>query len=263
MTERTIACDLYHSWTPARAGAGAGSLVLLNSLATTTEIWAPLLPDLTAETDVLCLDYAGDGKSPARRCPADLDELAAQIIEVMDARGVRRAHVAGVSIGGMSALRLAAIVPDRIRSIAVIGSTPVTERDLWRGRKEVVREWGTRGLVPDVLRRWFTEDYAQAHPEVVENYTRMLTDTTDTAYAAFCDVLAGVDMRDQLAKITCPTVVISGSDDAAATVAQGREIVHRIDGARQEVIPGAAHMLQAMAPQRVAALVRENTRRAA
>lgn len=263
MTERTIARDLYHSWFPSRAGAGAESLVLLNSLATTTEIWTPLLPELTTETGVLCLDYAGHGQSPARRCPADLDELAAQIIEVMDSRGVAHAHVAGVSIGGMAALRLAATAPDRIRSIAVIGSSPVMERELWRCRKEIVHEWGTRGLVTDVLPRWFTDEYARDRPDVVASYTRMLTETVDAGYAAFCDVLNGVDMRDSLAGITCPTVVISGTEDAAATVAQGREIVDRIPGARQEVIPGAAHMLQAMAPQRVAALIRENLHHAA
>ncbi|ADJ48977.1 3-oxoadipate enol-lactonase [Amycolatopsis mediterranei S699] len=262
MTDRTIPRELHHSWFPARAAGNAEPLVLLNSLATTTEIWAPLLPDLTAETDVLCLDYAGHGRSPARRCPADLDELARQITEVMDARGVTHAHIAGVSIGGMSALRLAATAGNRIRSVAVIGSTPVTDRDLWHSRKEVVRQWGTRGLLTDVLRRWFTDDYARAQPEVVDAYARMLTDTVDSAYSAFCDVLAGVDMRDELAKITCPTVVISGAADAAATVAQGREIADRIDDARQEVLPGAAHMLQAMAPHRVAALVRENIRRA-
>lgn len=243
---------LHRAFFPARIDTDRDPLLLLNSLATTTEIWTPILPRLTEVTDVLCLDYPGHGKSPARELPADLDELAAQILEVVDAFGVERVHVAGVSIGGMTAIRLAETVPDRIASITVIGSTPVMDRDMWLARKEAVTRRGTKGLIPDVMPRWFTPEYAQAWPAVVATYTGMLESTVDAAYAAFCDVLAGADLRPGLADVRRPALVVSGGRDLAATVEQGGIIATGIPGGRQVVIDDAAHMLQAMAADRVA-----------
>jgi 3-oxoadipate enol-lactonase len=249
---------LHRAFFPARGESDRDPLLLLNSLATTTEIWTPLLPRLTAVTDVICVDYPGHGRSPARDLPADLDALAAQIIDVVDGFGVERLHVAGVSIGGMTALRLAERYPQRIVSTTVIGSSPVMDRRLWLERKSVVRQWGTKGLVPDVLPRWFTPEYATAWPAIVSSYVAMLEGTVDAAYSAFCDVLAESDLRPGLAGVKQRTVVISGGRDLAATVDQGRMISSSVPGARQEVIDDAAHMLQAMAADRVADAIIEN-----
>ncbi|SCL29244.1 3-oxoadipate enol-lactonase [Micromonospora pallida] len=253
--------ELHRAYYPSRLPQSRDPLLLLNSLATTTEIWRPLLAELTAVTSVLCLDYPGHGRSPARGLPADLDELSRQILQVMDTLGVHRVHVAGVSIGGMSALRLADMVPDRISSITVIGSTPVMDAALWRSRKDIVQHWGTRDLVPDVIRRWFTPEFCRAHPDIVAEYSGMLESTADSAYAAFSDVLAASDLRERLSGISCPTLIVSGTHDPAATVADGESMAARIPGARFAAIDGAAHMLQAMAPARVAELIVESVLR--
>lgn len=246
---------LHRAFFPARNDTDRNPLLLLNSLATTTEIWTPILPQLTAATDVLCVDYPGHGRSPARALPSDLDALASQILEVVDAFGVDRVHVAGVSIGGMAAIRLAETVPDRIASITVIGSAPVMDRDMWLARKEVVQQWGTKGLIPDVLPRWFTPEYTASSPATVTTYTGMLEGTVDAAYAAFCDLLAATDLRPGLAGIQRPAVVVSGGQDLAATVDDGQIIAAGIPGARHEVVENAAHMLQAMAADRVADVI--------
>ncbi|WP_278235821.1 alpha/beta fold hydrolase [Isoptericola sp. AK164] len=253
--------NLHRAFYPSRLPGDREPLLLLNSLATTTEIWAPMMSRLTASTSVLCVDYPGHGLSPAREMPADLDDLAASMLEVLDEFGIERVHVAGVSIGGMAALRLAELAPDRIASITVIGSTPVMDRRMWQARKELVQQWGTRGIVPDVLERWFTSTYATAYPDVVAQYTTMLEGTADSAYAAFCDVLGPADLRSVLSAISCPTLVVSGSHDAAATVEDGRTIVDAVPHARHVVVDGAAHMLQAMATDAVADLILEQVGR--
>ncbi|MBR7741685.1 alpha/beta fold hydrolase [Phycicoccus sp. BSK3Z-2] len=240
---------------PARRATPAEPLVLLNSLATTTAIWEPLLDDLTEWSPVLCLDYPGHGRSPARDVPVTMDALVDGVLAVLDRAGIARAHVAGVSIGGMCAVALAARAPDRIASISVIGSGPRLDPRMWADRRRLVEEWGTRGIATDVLRRWFTPDYAAANPVVVAAYREMLLGTSDHAYAALSELLGATDLRPLLDDVRCPALVVCGEHDPAAPVAGGEVFVRGIEDARLEVVPGAAHMVQAMAPEDLAALV--------
>lgn len=231
---------------------------MLNSLATTTEIWKPLLPQLTQLHSVVCIDYPGHGHSPSHALPADFDALAAQILGLIDALRIGQAHLVGASVGGMLSLALAAQVPDRVCSISIVGSSPRMEEQMWVDRGNLVRDFGVSGVVPDVLPRWFTDPFAARRPDIVAQYREMLVGTTDAAYLSFCELLAGLDVRPRLSAITCPTLVVSGGMDNATTVADAQDVVAVVPGSRLEVLPDAAHMIQAMQPAVLGRLLREH-----
>ncbi|WP_104137561.1 alpha/beta fold hydrolase [Arthrobacter sp. ZGTC131] len=254
--------QLHYSYFPGSEG-GSEPLVLLNSLGTSVEIWAPLLPGLTAATSVVCIDYPGHGWSSTINAPRELDALALQISGVLDTLQIERAHLAGVSIGGMLALRLAALRATRIRSIAVMGSAPTMDRALWTGRGELVKKSGTAAIVGELMPRWFTAAFRDANPAIIERYVGLLSQTDDAAYAALCTALAGIDIRPGLMKVRCPTLIVVGTEDPGATIDDAAEIATGIPQADIEIVEGAAHQLQAMAPTRITELVLEQLRRVA
>ena len=256
MTESAPA--LYRAFIPARTGDERMPLLLLNSLATTTTIWEPLLPQLTDDRPVILLDYAGHGRSPARSTPETLPDLSRDILAVLRRMDVNAVHVAGVSIGGLAGLQMARDAPDVVRSLTVIGSTPVMEHALWQRRRELVAEWGTPGVIGDVIRRWFTPEFAERRPEAVQEYSTLLAGTSDTAYMAYSTLLSGLDIRSWLPEVSTPTVVVSGGSDAAATPEQGRMIATGVAAGRHEVLHGVAHMVQAMAANDLARIIRSH-----
>jgi 3-oxoadipate enol-lactonase len=254
---------LHYSYFPGAEDGLTEPLVLLNSLGTSAEIWAPLLSALAAATSVVCIDYPGHGWSSAKGAPCELDALALQISGVLDTLQIECAHLAGVSIGGMVALRLAALKPTRIRSIAVMGSAPTMDRALWNRRGEIVERSGTAAIVGELIPRWFTAVFRDENPAIIERYIRLLSETDNSAYARLCTALAGIDIRPGLNEVRCPTLVVVGSEDPGATINDAAEIANSIPQAVIETVEGAAHQLQAMAPGRIAELILEHLRRAA
>jgi len=254
---------LHYSYFPRAGGGSTEPLVLLNSLGTSAEIWTPLLPDLTAATSVVCIDYPGHGWSSTNDAPRELDALALQISVVLDTLQIERAHLAGVSIGGMLALRLAALMPTRIRSITVMGSAPKMDRALWTGRGELVAKSGTAAIAGELIPRWFTATFRDANPAIIDRYIGLLSNTDNAVYAGICAALAGIDIRPGLSGVECPTLVVVGTEDPGATIDDAVEIAAGIPQAVIETVEGAAHQLQAMAPARITELVLGQLQRAA
>jgi 3-oxoadipate enol-lactonase len=90
--------------------------------------------------------------------------------------------------------------------------------------------------------RWFTPDWAAAHPDVVAEAVGMVAGTPDTGYLACCQAIEAWDHRDRLGAISAPTLVIAGSGDLSTPVEpHARTIAESIPGARLEVLE-AAHL---------------------
>ena len=104
-----------------------------------------------------------------------------------------------------------------------------------------------------VIGRWFTPAYAATDPAVVAGFRAGLERTDPEGYAGCCEAIADMDLRADLPAIAAPTLVIAGADDPATPPDYGADIASRIDGARLEVIPGAAHLAAVSAPDPVTA----------
>ena len=149
----------------------------------------------------------------------------------------------GLSLGGATAMWLAANAPERINGL-VLGCTSARfgEPDGWLDRAAIVRDKGLEAIADTVLERWFTPRFARERPEVPARFRELLLTTPREGYAGCCEALAGWDFRDGLGQIEAPTLVIAGSEDTAAPADHGRLIADRIPNARLVVLPGAAHL---------------------
>jgi 3-oxoadipate enol-lactonase len=231
--------------------ADAPVVVLSNSLGATREMWNPQVPALAERFRVVTYDTRGHGDSPAPEGPYTLDDLVDDVVALLDRLGAARAHVAGLSLGGMIGLRLAAREPSRVHGLAVLCTSAKPEPQGFLDRAVTVRADGTAPLAPAIVSRWLTPPYAAAHPDLVARLEAMIAGADDEGYAACCEVVGAVDLREDLARITAPTLVISGAEDAALPPAHQRVIADGIAGAELLSISPGAHLPNLEQPLRV------------
>jgi len=230
-------------------------VVLLNSLATTGAMWDGVVAHLGADIGTLRFDQR-DRTAPFGGAPFALDDLVDDVFATMDQAGVDQAHLGGVSLGGIVALRAAAREPKRVVTVAAMCCAPRFDRLSWIARGRAVREGGTLPLLDAVMERWFTSAWRVRHREEFMRMRQMFLTTSDDGYALACDALADADVRGDLASITAPALVISGEHDPANPIADQQAIVDGIPDAVHEVVAGAAHLAPASHPAEVAELIR-------
>jgi 3-oxoadipate enol-lactonase len=222
-------------------------LVLGNPIGTTRDVWAHQVPVLSRHFRVLRYEPRGHGapqaQSPAPKGPYTIAELGADVLAVLNGYGIERFAFAGVSLGGMTGIWLAAHAPERVTSLAVCCAalTPMPDAQAWHDRAALVRKDGMAALAGVVVPRWFTPRFMASEPGQVETVVAMLTGTNPEGYAGCGEAIAAMDLRSQLGSVKAPTLVVSGAEDVAAPPAVGAYTARNIPEARLTVIQGASH----------------------
>ncbi len=231
-------------------------LALSNSIGTDLRLWDAQLPVLTRHFRVLCYDARGHGSTPWRAGALAIDDLARDLLALLDHLGIARASIAGISLGGMTALALARLAPTRVdRLVLCSTSARLGPPESWQERAALVRANGMGAVAGRVLARWFTPGFSETHSGTVASASAMLLATEPQAYAACCEAIAGMDLHPTLHAISAPTLVIAGALDPATPPEHGAAIANAIPGARLVVIPEAAHLANLERPDLVTAAI--------
>ncbi|WP_028937988.1 alpha/beta fold hydrolase [Pseudonocardia spinosispora] len=202
--------------------------------------------------------------------PYGLSDLAADAVGLLDALGIRSAHVVGGSMGGMIAQLLAAQYSDRVRSLVSIMSTtgsPTVGRSAPElvaaltassvgGREAVIeqavsmfRSIGSAGVPEEEIRAVVAARYDRAH-------------RPDGVARQLAAVVTAGDRTTMLAEVTAPAMVIHGEADRLVDISGGRATARAIPGAEFVSIPGMAHDLPKVAWPRIIAAIAATARRA-
>src|SRR5689334_2134137 len=195
---------------------GAPALLLLNPLGTSLEIWDDSFPALSERYEVVRFDARGHGESAAgSKTELTMEQLARDALAVLDSCGIARAHLCGLSIGGMTSMQIATLWPDRVLKIALCSTSPYMAgaRENWKTRMEPVRTQGVAPLIDGILQRWLTEPYRIAHPEQVERIRAMLLTVKPQGYLACAAAIRDMDQRESIKTITAKTLVVGGTQD--------------------------------------------------
>lgn len=222
-------------------------LVLGNPIGTTRHVWDRQVPALSRHFRLLRLEWRGHGvpgaQSAAPKGPYTIAELGADVLSALNFYGIGQAAYAGVSLGGMAGLWLAANAPERITSLAVLCAvlTPLPSPDMWHERARLVRMSGMDAIAESVVPRWFTPSFVSSHPAEVETVLDMLRGTQPEGYAGCGEAIASMDLRPLLPMVKVPALVMSGEQDPAAPPWVGAVTARGITGSRFTVIRGASH----------------------
>lgn len=232
----------------------APPVLLLNSLGSTLAMWERQVPALAESFLVVRCDTRGHGESPVPPGPYVIDDLVDDAVALLDNLEIERAHVVGVSLGGMVAMRLAARDSERVDRLALIStSAQLGPPETWIERAATVRADGTAAVADMVVSRWLTESRRNSDPTTTQYLRDMIAATPADGYAACCDAIRDMDLRGDLAGITAPTLVVSGLDDPSTPPVHLQAIVAGIPEARITELADCAHMAPIDQPEAVTA----------
>lgn len=236
-------------------------LLLGGSLGTDLSMWDGQMP-LAGSLRLVRLGHRGHGGSTAPPGPYAIADLGRDVLALMDELGLERVAYAGLSLGGMVGMWLAANAPERIERLVLLCTAAwLPNRDVYAERAGVVRAAGSTEPVADaVLSRWLTPDFARERPDVRLRLRAMLTATSAEGYAGCCEAIAGMDLREEVERIEAPTLVISGAEDPATPIALQEQIAGSIRDSRHEIVGPAAHLAAVEQAEPVNQLIGEHLR---
>jgi len=228
-------------------------VVLLPPFPFGRRIWSANAPAIVAAGfRVITLDYPGFGPTASPAAPSDvaIAAIAVSTAALLDARGVARATLLGISMGGYVALAFAALFPERLSALVLAdtrasGDTPAARQ----GRAQALDTLGSRGVDAYLTQSLPRLLDAAASPAMLAA-TRALAEQRPEALAS--GIAALRDRPDRAAdahRITCPTLVLVGAGDQVTPPAEMRALATAIAGARFVELPGAGHLTNLEVPE--------------
>jgi 3-oxoadipate enol-lactonase len=218
-----------------------GDLLLLHSLLTGRESFAPVVPALSRNRRVSLLALPGfGGSAPAGPSVEDYADRVAEFVATLPGKP----DVIGNGFGGFVALALAARHGSALERLVLADTGacfPEEGRAPFRAMAEAVERSGMAAIVPTAVKRIFPEPFLAAHPEALAERREVLLRMQPKPFATACRALARVDLRPSLPTIRNPTLVIVGELDAATPPALATELSAGIPGAKLARLPGCGH----------------------
>ena len=217
-------------------------LVFSNSLGEDLSMWDPQVPVFQKAYRVLRYDTRGHGQSSVTPGPYTIEQLARDVLALLDKLAFERVHFCGLSMGGQTGIWLALNAAARLHKLVLCNTAAkIGTPEMWNPRIETVRNNGMKSISKAVLERWFSTEYRTKSPDAVSTTQRTLESANPDGYIANCAAVRDFDARETVAAIHVPTLVISGTHDAATTPADGRYLAEHIAGARYAEL-NAAHL---------------------
>jgi 3-oxoadipate enol-lactonase len=227
----------------------APPLLLLHSLGTDGRVWQPQAEALAGRFRVLRPDLRGHGLTDVPTGPYTIEGMARDVLAALDALGIDRLPVVGLSIGGMVAQSLAHQAPGRVAALVLCDTAlAIPPASLWRERAATVRAHGMAAIAEPVLARWLTP---AAAPEALASLRAMLLGTDPEGYAAAAEAIAAADLTTTTRALRIPALVLVGDSDVATPLDAAEALCAAIPGARLGLIGGAAHIPTLEQPRRV------------
>ena len=226
-------------------------LLLVSGLGGGTWSWYGQVPFFSRDFRVITFDNRGAGKSGAPPGPYSMRNMAGDALFVLDSLGIGQAFVMGLSMGGMIALELALLAPDRVRAL-LLGCTHSGGSERIPPSKEVIETIvNISGLShEEVLKRnlpvFFSAQFLNDSPRAMEEYLQVQTANPLQAHHAFMAQLAainGFDCADRLDEIRTPALVVTGTGDVLISAENSRRLARRLPNSELVEIPGAGHAI--------------------
>jgi 3-oxoadipate enol-lactonase len=221
----------------------APTIVMVNSLGTNLHMWDPQVAVLSNNFRIIRYDSRGHGASDVPPGPYTVERLGRDLLELLDTLRIERAHVCGLSLGGMIALWLTANHPDRVAH-AVFANTAarIGNMEMWNARIDAVRTGGMEAIRDAILARFLSEKYRLGHPEVVQQISETLVAINPNGYISACEALLEEDLHHVLSSIHSPSLILVGALDVATPPSQSQELHSAIAGSQLVIFPETAHL---------------------
>jgi pimeloyl-ACP methyl ester carboxylesterase len=232
------------------------AVLLIMGLGLPGDAWWRTVPVLARRCRAITFDNRGAGRAEPVTGPLTIAGMAADAVSVLDAAGVERAHVYGISMGGMIAQELALRHPSRVQSL-VLGATAAGGPSATPPEPATLAFLARRAAMPDEEGRWASVPYVYSDRTRREGGARIGEDIArrrayafqPVGYRAQLAAATGHDTASRLQSLGAPTLVVHGAEDRMVPPANGRALAAGIPGARLLELPDAAHLYTTDEPE--------------
>ena len=226
--------------------ATAPTVVLLHAFLMDNRMFEPQLEALGHDFRLVAVDERGHGGTPGNG-PFDYWDVARDVLVLLDELQVERAAVVGTSQGGFVGMRMALLAPERVSALAVLGtSANAQDPEIAAGYLQMGEIWAAKGGTAELVDTMVAICLGSRAPESVQATWRAAWAQVpgDRVLANIRPLVSRDSLVERLPEISCPTLVLHGSADAAYPVAHGQQIVDGVPGAEPLVlVEGGAHFL--------------------
>lgn len=231
-------------------------MLLIRGLGSNADHWYEQIPAFSARYRVVIFDNRGVGRSGKPDCSYTIPMMAGDAVGLLKAIGIPRAHVLGMSMGGMIAQEMALRHPEKVHGL-ILACTHCGGSQAVRASQEILELFeaylrtGTPEAAHRAARCLFSEETLQERPDVVEHYQEMSRRLPPEPRMLLhqLEALQGHDTWDALPYIQAPTLVLSGSEDLLVPPENSHLLAQRIPQARLEIIPGGGHQFMVERPE--------------
>ena len=238
----------------AEQGSGGTPIVFLHGVGSDKSVWRPQLAHFGQSRRAVAFDYPGYGDSEPAANGTTRDDYAAAILSAMSELGIERAHICGLSLGGVVAIAMHHLAPDSCASLILADSFAAHPDGAGIYNRSIAGSTDLRTMAEarvDVLLAEPAD--ANIRAEVVETMARI----DPSAYRIGAEAVWLADQRDRARAIAVPTLVLCGAEDKVTPPALSHELVELIAGARYEQIENAGHLSNLERPARFNRIVGE------
>ncbi|MEM5383276.1 alpha/beta fold hydrolase [Paraburkholderia phymatum] len=227
------------------------AIVLSNSIGTTLRMWDGQISALSQYFRVLRYDARGHGASSVPGGPYPLARLGQDVLELMNALEMEKAHFLGLSLGGIVGQWLAVHAPSRIDRLVLSNTAPwLGPSDRWEAPIAAVLQADDMSTTAETfLRNWFPAHMLAARDPLVEKFRVMLLTTNRHGLAGSWRAVQEADMRQDIAHITQPTLLIAGEHDTVTAASYSVQMANAIPDARLLMLP-AVHLSNIEFPEK-------------
>lgn len=236
-------------------------VLLIRPLGGSMALWGPFREHLGAGRRTIAFDHRGSGYSSEVPSFVTTKGLARDALCVLDHLGVARAQVFGISLGGMTAMWVAILAPERVSRLC-LAAAPARGLELSRslGRELLLAASllaPSSAMEATLVDRILTRHYRKAHVEELRRIERLANaePTTRMALAKFASAALLHNARSELSRITAPTLVLAGDHDGLLGTEPPRRLAAAIRGAEFDIIADSGHDLTLEQPEATAARV--------
>jgi (E)-2-((N-methylformamido)methylene)succinate hydrolase len=237
--------------------AGGGPpLVFLHGVGLDRRMWKAQVHHFARSHMVICYDLLGHGASAKIAEPCSIDHFTRQLERVLAAFRLKKISLVGFSFGGMIAQAFAIERVAQIHKLVLMSSVYArsgAERTAVEARLRQAREQGPQAIYPAALERWFSPVFLADQPEQARELHHRMLDNDDGSFLAAYAIFASGDreLDGRISQIACPTLVMTGEDDAGSTPAMAWRMAKEIPNARVTIMPGGRHMIPMELAQQV------------
>ncbi|HTO82676.1 MAG TPA: alpha/beta fold hydrolase [Methylomirabilota bacterium] len=218
------------------------AVIFIHGLGGTSNVFTPQVLALAGRYRAVRPDLPGSGRSPTSG-PLSIGGFADAIVRTARALGIERAHLVGHSLGTIVCQHIAVNEPRLVRSLALFGpilAPPDAARQAMRERAAKARVEGMAPIADAIVQGATSGDTKANNPVVVALVRELLLRQDAEGYARTCEALAGSAAAD-VKRIACPTLLVTGDEDAVASPSNTRAMAEQVKGARVVVLNRCGH----------------------